>query len=69
MTRGRKPSTGRFETRCELVEHVLFLYHQTSCNMDRIGRNVGIACGSVSKIIDDYSQLKNLNLKCKENHD
>lgn len=62
---GRKILTGRFNTRCELVRQVLFLYYQTGCNMSQIGRNVQISQGLVSKLIDEYSRLKNVTIKCK----
>jgi len=62
---GRKATTGRFDTRDKLVEKIIFLYYETDCNMSQIGRNVGINGAAVSKIIDEYSYLKDYRISCE----
>jgi hypothetical protein len=50
---GRKRSTGRFETREELIEKIRFLYQVTDRNMSQIAENVGVAAPTVARIIDE----------------
>jgi len=49
--RGRKPTTGRFETRQELVDKVAYLFINTRCSISRIAENCGISVGTVDKIV------------------
>lgn len=51
--RGRKPTTGRYETRHELESEVLRIYHETSMNMSQISRVAQVSRSLVSKIIDN----------------
>jgi len=48
---GRKKTTGRFETREELVQKVLFLYINTSCSDIQIALNVKVSETTVASII------------------
>ena len=51
--RGREKTTGRFDTRAQLVERVLYLYQDTSCSNARIARNCHISETTVAKIIKE----------------
>lgn len=47
----RPPATGRFKTREELVEKVLFLNGQGALKASEIARNCGVSAPTVSRII------------------
>lgn len=47
----RKKATGRFDTREELVQHVLFLELNTSCSAAQIARNVHVSETTVANIV------------------
>jgi hypothetical protein len=51
--KGRQLVTGNFNTRKELVERVLFLYHDTACNMSQIGRSCGVTQATVNSIVEN----------------
>lgn len=50
--RGRKPSTGRYETQAELEDAVEFLYWSTKASMAAIARNVKVGEARVAKLVD-----------------
>lgn len=50
---GRRMTTGRFDTREELVEKVKFLHEHTSCSLSDIARNTEISVGTVSRILSN----------------
>lgn len=49
----RPKTTGRFDTRSELLERVRFLWQDTSCNQATIARNCHVSAMTISKIIND----------------
>jgi hypothetical protein len=51
--KGRGLTTGRFNTRKELVDKILFLHEDTSCSCARIARNCEISETTVAKIIEN----------------
>lgn len=55
---GRPLTTGRFETRAELLERIRFLWQDTSCNQATIARNCHVSPPVVGKIIDARSWNK-----------
>mgnify|MGYP001773881645 CR=1 FL=1 len=52
MAKGRKPATGRFETREELVEAACRAYRDTDQNVAQIARWCRVSDGVIHKIID-----------------
>lgn len=58
MKRGRKPTTGRYETRHELESEVLRMYYETDRKMSEIARIARVSEGVVSRIIDNRSYTK-----------
>ena len=49
---GNLRTSGRFNTRAELVERVRFLYYDTSLRMSSVARNCGVSFGCANAIID-----------------
>lgn len=47
-----KKTTGRFQTRQELEEKIVYLYKETDCGVSRIARNVGVSEGTVDSILE-----------------
>ena len=56
---GRRKTTGRFDTREELEERVLYLYHATDNNMSQIAKTCQVSQPVVSKIIDANPNWRN----------
>lgn len=52
MSRGRKPATGRFESRAELCAWVWRQHLRTPANISDIARQCRVSAGVVSKILD-----------------
>jgi len=52
MKRGRKQTTGRFESRRLLEEKVMFLRNYTTCAVPDIARNVQVSEATVTDIIN-----------------
>ena len=48
--RGRKPTTGHFETRAGLVYSVCLRYRRTESSLDQIARFAGVSAGTVVRI-------------------
>jgi len=48
----RRPTTGRFKTREELVERILFLYHSNNQKVSQIASSCGISGPTVSSILE-----------------
>jgi predicted XRE-type DNA-binding protein len=63
MGRGRKITTGRFNTREELVRHVEFLYKHTSCKISQIARNSQVSDATVSNIIENGYHVEDNGLE------
>lgn len=49
--KGHKLTTGRFDTREELVDKIIFLYNDTSCSNPMIACNCKISETTVARII------------------
>lgn len=52
-----KQTTGRFDTRKELEEKVIFLYTTTNLSIEQIAKNVKVSAGTATTIIDTYSKV------------
>ena len=61
--KGRPKTTGRFDTREELVEKVAFLYFNTNMSIFKIARNVKVSETVAHKIIDNKEYEKTLHQK------
>jgi DNA-binding transcriptional regulator LsrR (DeoR family) len=49
--RGRSPTTGKFQTRKELVNAVCFYYHKTNQHQAQVARTCQVSEGTVARII------------------
>ena len=56
---GRSKTTGRFATRKELENYVWHLWFNTGCKQVDIKRNCEVSHGTVAKIIDEKTKIKN----------
>lgn len=54
MARGRPKAKGRFDSHEELMEQILFLYYQTSCNQNQVANNMGVTGPTVANILKKY---------------
>ena len=54
MRKGRKPITGRYDTREELEEAVLRDYYNTSRNMTQVARACRVSQSTVSAILNKH---------------
>jgi len=52
MTRGRKKTTGRYDSREELVEWIWYYYKETDANLTDISKICKVSTVTVSKILD-----------------
>ncbi len=52
MTRGRKPITGRYETREELERMVCFWYSLPGHSFDSVAKICKVSAGTVQKILN-----------------
>jgi predicted XRE-type DNA-binding protein len=59
--KGRKLTTGRFDTREQLVEMIVFLWQHTSCRQALIARNCQVSEATVSNIVNQ--QINNGEMK------
>ena len=48
---GRKPQTGKYETREQLIQNVHFFYHHTDQNQAQVARTTGVSEAIVANII------------------
>lgn len=67
---GRPKTTGRFETRAELVERVRNLYHNTSLSMAAVGRNCKVSFSTANSIIEskEWKTLTDDDRAIQTNH-
>jgi len=55
---GRRPTTGRFNTREELIEEVLHLYHDTDTKLAQVAHICRISAGTANRIVEDNPRPK-----------
>ena len=55
---GRQIETGRFDTRKQLEEKIMFLSNHTSCTLVQIARNTEVSTSLISKIIKKHTEAK-----------
>lgn len=55
---GRKTATGKYNTRKELIESVLFFYYKTQQCQSQVARTTGVSEGVVAYILDNHSGEK-----------
>jgi len=48
---GRKPQTGKYETREQLIQNVHFFYHHTDQNQAQVARTTGVSESTVANIL------------------
>jgi len=48
---GRKPQTGKYETREQLIQNVHFFYHHTDQNQAQVARTTGVSETTVANIL------------------
>lgn len=60
-SKGRPPTTGRFDTRKELVEFIFDNYQHSPRNMTLIARAAKVSLTTVSKILDGGNPYANEN--------
>ena len=51
-TKGRKPTTGKFATRDELEQSVIFYYRKTGQHQAQVARTCGVSEGVVARILE-----------------
>jgi len=66
---GRPKTTGRFDTRRELLERIRYLWEDTSCNQSTIARNCRVSAPTVSLIIDRTEWKKSDDWRWKDHND
>ena len=59
--RGRKLTTGRFDTREELVQKTQFLYYETSCSAAKVAANCKVSENTIHNILNAHKYLPLLN--------
>lgn len=55
---GRRATTGRFDTRDELVDRIEHLYKNSRMSVAAIAGNVGISPATCGKIVDDFNAAR-----------
>ena len=50
-SRGRKPITGKYKTREELIQNVHFFYYQTDQKQSQVARTTGVSEATVANIL------------------
>jgi len=51
MSKGRKPQTGKYPTREQLVQNVHFYYYHTDQNQAQVAKTTGVSEGTVANIL------------------
>lgn len=57
---GRKPITGKYNTRNELIQNIHFYYYQTDQCQAQVARTCGVSEGVVASILAKHKQGKRL---------
>ena len=53
---GRKPQTGKYDTREQLIQNVNFFYYQTAQNQAQVARTTGVSEATVANILKTKSK-------------